>query len=153
MSPKQAFRALSIAEAGTWTLLIAGMLAKYGAGADWAVSAAGPVHGFVFLAYVVAAVGVAVNQRWRIGATALAVGAAVIPFATIPVEIAFVRRGMLDGGWRRTRTADPRDARFPSRVLRLVLGRPVLAGAVLIAAVALVFTGLLIAGPPVPSAG
>lgn len=149
MSPKQAFRALSIAEAVTWTLLLLGMAAKYGAGQDWAVSVAGPIHGFVFLAYGVAAVVVAVNQRWGVGATALAIGAAVIPFATIPVEVVYARRGMLDGGWRRTATADPRDRRIPSRLLRAVLARPVLAGVLLIAAVAVAFTGLLIAGPPV----
>ncbi|NQX12219.1 DUF3817 domain-containing protein [Microbacteriaceae bacterium VKM Ac-2855] len=148
MSPRQSFRLLSLAEAVTWTLLIIAMFAKYGAGLDWAVSVAGPIHGFAFLAYGASAIVLAVNQRWSIRATVLAIAAAVIPYATIPVEIGFDRRGMLAGPWRRHATADPRDARLPSRALRWSLARPILAAGLLAVAVALVFTGLLVVGPP-----
>lgn len=152
MSPRRAFRILSLAEAVTWAGLIVAMLLKYGAGADSAVSVAGPIHGFVFIAYVAGAAVLAVNQRWSAGATVLAVAAAVVPFATLPLEIVYDRRGLLAGPWRRTATEDPRDRRLPSRMLRWSLARPLAAGAVLVAAVAVAFAALLVAGPPGGSA-
>lgn len=149
MSPRRLFRLLSVVEAVTWTLLIAGMLLKYAAGAgDWPVSVAGPIHGFAFLAYGAAALVLSVNQRWSIGATVLALASAVIPYATIPLERGFERRGLLEGDWRRDAGDDPRDHRLTSRLLRWALVRPVLAGALVLAAVAAVFTALLIVGPP-----
>jgi integral membrane protein len=64
MSPRALFRSFAVAEVVTWALLIGGMLLKYVARVgDWPVSIAGPIHGFVFLAYLVAGVVVAVNQR------------------------------------------------------------------------------------------
>ncbi|OOB89459.1 DUF3817 domain-containing protein [Rathayibacter sp. VKM Ac-2630] len=149
MSPRRLFRVLSIVEAVTWTLLIVGMLLKYAVGVgDWPVSVAGPIHGFAFLAYGAAALVLSVNQRWSIGATVLAVASAVIPYATVPLERGFERRGLLEGGWRRVAGDDPRDQRVASRLLRWALVRPVLAGVLVLAAVAVVFTALLIAGPP-----
>jgi integral membrane protein len=149
MSPRRLFRVLSVVEAVTWTLLIVGMLLKYAVGVgDWPVSVAGPIHGFAFLAYGAAALVLSVNQRWSAGATVLAVASAVIPYATIPLERGFERRGLLEGGWRRVAGEDPRDRRVTSRLLRWALVRPVLAGALVLAAVAVVFTALLIVGPP-----
>ncbi|PTL71637.1 DUF3817 domain-containing protein [Rathayibacter caricis DSM 15933] len=149
MSPRRLFRVLSIVEAVTWTLLIVGMLLKYAVGVgDWPVSVAGPIHGFAFLAYGAAALVLSVNQRWSIGATVLAVASAVIPYATVPLERGFERRGLLEGGWRRVAGEDSRDQRVTSRLLRWALVRPVLAGVLVLAAVAVVFTALLIVGPP-----
>ncbi|QHC54636.1 integral membrane protein [Rathayibacter tanaceti] len=149
MTPRRLFRLLSIVEAVTWTLLIVGMLLKYVVGVgDWPVSVAGPIHGFAFLAYGAAALVLAVNQRWSAGATALAVVSAVVPYATVPLERGFERNGLLEGGWRREATADPRDGRPTSRLLRWALGRPVLAAALVLAAVAVVFVALLVVGPP-----
>ncbi|HXH32932.1 MAG TPA: DUF3817 domain-containing protein [Plantibacter sp.] len=52
MSPRRFFRLIAIAEAITWTLLIIGMILKYGAKTtDVGVSIGGAVHGFVFLVY------------------------------------------------------------------------------------------------------
>ena len=87
MSPRALFRALALAEAVTWTLLVAGMLLKYvlvvtGVG----VSIGGGLHGFVFLAFVAASVVLAVNQRWSAPVTLLALASAVVPYATIPAE-------------------------------------------------------------------
>lgn len=149
MSPRRLFRILSIVEAVTWTLLIAGMLLKYVVGVgDWPVSVAGPIHGFAFLSYGAAALVLAVNQRWTPGATLLAVASAVIPYATVPLERGFERRGLLEGEWRREAGSDPRDRGLASRVLRWALARPVLAGVLVLAGVALVFAVLLVVGPP-----
>lgn len=150
MSPRALFRSFAVAEVVTWALLIGGMLLKYVAKVgDWPVSVAGPIHGFVFLAYLVAGVVVAVNQRWSPGVTVLALASAVVPFASLPVERWIDRRGGLEGDWRREATGDPRDRRPLDRLLRWVLGHLALAVVLLLAAVVVVFVLLLIVGPPV----
>ncbi len=148
ITPRSLFRTLAIAEAITWTLLITGLILRGAAGLDVAVSIGGGIHGFVFLAYGVTAVLVAVNQRWSAGVSVLAIGSAIIPYATIPVEIWLARSGRLDGDWRKDSTADPRDKRFTDRILRLVLTRPLVFAIVAAVAVATVFSVLLTLGPP-----
>jgi integral membrane protein len=149
MSPRSLFRALALAETVTWTLLIVGMLLKYVvAVTDVGVSIGGALHGFFFLAFVAASVVVAVNQRWTAGTTLLALASAVVPYVTIPVERRLERRGLLDGGWRRTATDDPRDRRPASRMLRWALANTVLAAVIAVVAVAAVFAVLLVIGPP-----
>ena len=148
VTPRALYRTLAIAEAITWTLLIGGLILRATAGLDVAVSIGGGIHGFVFLAYGVTAVLLAVNQRWSVGVSLLAVGSAVIPYATVPVELWLARTGRLDGGWRRTATDDPRDNRFPDRILRLILTRPLVFAIIAAVAVAVVFVVLLTLGPP-----
>jgi integral membrane protein len=146
MTPRSLFRAAAIAELVTWTMLIVGMLAKYVFDAgDWGVRIGGGVHGFVFLAYLVVTTVVAVNQRWSVGALVLGWASAVVPYATVPFEVAVARRGMLDGPWRRT--PDARSG-FWDRLLFFVVGRPGIAAGIGVVAVALVFSGLLVVGPP-----
>ncbi len=130
----------------TWTLLIAGMVLKYGLDAgDWGVRIGGGVHGFVFLAYLVVTTVVAVNQRWSVGALVLGWASAVVPYATVPFEVGVARRGMLDGAWRRS--AEGR-AGFWDRLLFFVVRRPALSIGIGVVAVALVFSGLLVVGRP-----
>jgi len=150
MSPRTLFRSFAVAEVITWTLLIVGMLLKYAVRVtDVGVSVAGPIHGFVFLAYLVAGVVVAVNQRWSAGVTLLALASAVVPYASVPVERWIDRTGRLRGGWRREASGDPRDRRPLDRLLRWVLAHPVLALVVAIVGVSAVFAALLAVGPPV----
>lgn len=148
MSPKRLFRTLAIAEAITWTLLIAGMILKYGAGVDIAVTIGGGIHGFVFLAYAFTVLLVGVNQRWSVGLIALGVVTAVVPYATIPFEIVMARRGRLDGDWRREASAHASDGNLVNRMLRWFLARPVLLTVVAAVGVAAVFAALLVIGPP-----
>ncbi|PJJ70949.1 integral membrane protein [Diaminobutyricimonas aerilata] len=149
MSPRALFRTFAIAEAVTWALLIAGMLQKYVFhGGGWGVSIGGALHGFVFLGFAAVVLLVALNQRWSVGLTLLAWASAVVPFASIPAEIALDRSGRLAGGWRREATADPRDAHPLDRWLRWWLNRPVLLAVVLGAVLVAVFVALLIGGPP-----
>ena len=137
-----------MAELVTWTLLITGMVLKYGLDAgDWGVRIGGSIHGFVFLAYLVVTTVVAVNQRWSVGVLLLGWVSAVVPYATLPFEVAVARRGMLEGPWRRT--ADERSGLW-DRLLFLVVRRPVVSAGIGLVAVALVFGGLLVVGPPVP---
>jgi integral membrane protein len=148
VSPKRLFRALALAEAVTWTILVVAMILKYAAGVDWAVLVGGSIHGFVFLAYAFAAVLIGVNQRWSLGIIAFAVLTAIIPYATIPFEMRLVRRGRLDGDWRHERTEHPADDNWVNRMLRWFLARPVLLTVLAVAGIAAVFTVLLVIGPP-----
>ncbi|MDU0367474.1 DUF3817 domain-containing protein [Microbacterium sp. KSW4-17] len=147
-TPLTLFRTLAIAEAVSWTLLIAGLILRATADLPIAVSIGGGIHGFVFLAYGATAVLVALNQRWGFGPAAIAVVSAVIPYATVPTEIWLHRTGRLQGAWRLDETSDPRDRRPLDRLLRFFLRRPAILGLVLVVVVALVFVVLLIAGPP-----
>ncbi|SDP02071.1 integral membrane protein [Microbacterium sp. ru370.1] len=147
-TPLTLFRTLAIAEAVSWTLLIAGLILRATADLPVAVSIGGGIHGFVFLAYGATAVLVALNQRWGVGPTAIAIVSAVIPYATVPTEIWLQRTGRLRGAWRLDETSDPRDRRPLDRLLRFFLRRPAILALVLVAVVALVFVVLLVVGPP-----
>lgn len=147
-TPLALFRTFAIAEAISWTLLIGGLILRAVADLSIAVTIGGGIHGFVFLAYGATAVLVALNQRWGIGPTVVAVGSAVIPYATIPTEIWLHRSGRLRGAWRLEQTADPRDRRPLDRVLRFFLRRPWVLGLLIALAVALIFVVLLVVGPP-----
>lgn len=151
MSPKRLYRIFAIAEMITWTLLILGMIGKYAFGLDWAVTVGGSIHGFVFLSYAVIAVFIGVNQRWNFGRIAFAVLTAIVPYATVPFDHWLVRKGHLEGDWRREAGDHPSDENFINRMLRLVLAHPVTAIAIGVVGVAVVFTVLLMLGPPVPA--
>jgi integral membrane protein len=147
-SPKRVHRFLAIAEAITWTLLIIAMVAKHGFQVDALVPIAGPIHGFVFLAYGAMQLVVGRNQRWPVGTVLLGILTAVIPFATIPWERRLERRGALEGAWRTEGTDDPRDATALDRAFRWGVGHPILLILVALALVAVAFVVLLNAGPP-----
>jgi integral membrane protein len=63
MSTTQAFRWVAIAEATSWLLLIAATAAKYYSGNQVGVHVLGPIHGVLFLGYVL----LAVLLRFRLG--------------------------------------------------------------------------------------
>ena len=147
-NPHHLFRALAIAEAISWTLLIAGLIARALTGWSFGVTAGGGIHGFIFLSYGATVILVALNNRWRVGTTLVALVSAIIPYATIPAELWLQRTGRLAGAWRLEPTDDPRDATWYDRAMRWFLRRPwVLAGLIALAVVAL-FVALLIVGPP-----
>jgi integral membrane protein len=147
-TPLGLFRTLAIAEAASWTLLITGLIIRAAADLPLAVTIGGGIHGFVFLAYGATAVIVAKNQRWSTGAAALAIGSAVIPYATIPTELWLHRTGRLAGEWRRGATDDPRDARWNDRLLRMLLTHPWAFGIAMLALVVVAYVVLLTVGPP-----
>lgn len=101
MSPHRLFRTAAFAEAVTWALLLTGMFLKYVTETtELGVQVFGMVHGVVFVAYCLAAVLVAVDQRWSLGRLALGLVAAVPPFVTIPFERYAERAGLLGQHWR-----------------------------------------------------
>lgn len=148
-TPRQFFRFFAIAEVFSWTLLIAGLVLRATQGWDLAVTIGGGVHGFVFLSYGATAVLMSKNQRWTVGVAAISIASAVVPYATVPVDIWLQRTGRLDGDWRRTATEDPRDHTWHDRLLRWIINHPLLSILTGLAIVVVVYVALLLMGPPV----
>lgn len=148
MTPRSLFRVVAIAEAVTWTLLIAALIIRAVTGFAPIVTIAGGIHGFVFLSYGATAVLLAVNQRWNPGVAVVAIASAIVPYATIPVEVWLARSGRLDGAWRRDETDDPRDRVWVDRLARWFIRHPVLLIVAIAAAVVVLFAVLLWIGPP-----
>lgn len=153
MSPRTLFTALARAEVVTWTLLLLGMVLKHvTATTELGVAVFGPVHGVVFLAYVLGAVLVAVDQGWPWRTTLGALAAGVPPFATVWVERRLERSGRLGGSWRLAPGGvAPRG--WGERVLARALARPVVT--VVVGAVGVLATAavLVVVGPPGQVAG
>jgi integral membrane protein len=90
------FSIIALLEGLTWAGLLIGMFLKYTTKTtELGVTLFGPLHGIVFISYVVVTVLAAVRLRWPLWATLLALIAAVPPLVTIPMEIWFKRRGLL----------------------------------------------------------
>ena len=97
MNSTTAFRIAAVAEALSWTGLLAGMFVKHVLDAGEAgVEIFGPIHGFLSVAYVLVALGEARAQRWSAGVTMLALVAAVPPLTTIVFERWATRTGRLE---------------------------------------------------------
>lgn len=148
LGPGRLLRVLADAEAVTWALLLIGMALKYVTrSTDLGVTIAGPIHGFVFLAYCVVAFVVGIDQKWSGRTVLIGVASAIPPFATIPFE-KWVRRSNLAGEqWRLRGSGAARTA--PERGLAAVLRRPLVSALIALVAVSLVFAVLLALGPPV----
>lgn len=146
--PARLYRVLAIAEAITWTILIGALIARALGVNPLVVTIGGGIHGFVFLSYGATAILVALNNRWKPGVAIAAVASAVIPYATIPMEIWLHRTGRLAGEWRLTETDDPRDRTWFDRLMRWFLRRPWVLGALIAVAIVALYTILLILGPP-----
>lgn len=143
--PARFYGALARAEMVTWAVLLLGMVLKYAAGQDWATSAGGGIHGFVFLCYCVATVVVAVDHRWSARDLALGLGSSVIPFCTLPFERSAERHGLLDGDWRLRDGA----AQGPVEgAVKWGLANAAQAALAALVLVVVVFALLLVAGPP-----
>jgi integral membrane protein len=148
-SPRKLYKAFALGEGVTWTLLISALIFRALIDSPpILLTVVGSIHGAVFLGYGVIASLVGVNNRWGLGRTVLAVALAIVPFATIPFERYVERSGKLDGAWRRTATADPRDAHWFDRLYRWFLNRPALFVLVLLLAVVAIFITLITLGPP-----
>ncbi len=81
------FRIAAIAEACSWAGLLVGMLFKYVIAAnDIGVKIFGPIHGVLFLIYVVTVVLVARAQSWTPFRWTLGLLASIPPFFTIWFE-------------------------------------------------------------------
>ncbi|GAA1982310.1 DUF3817 domain-containing protein [Isoptericola halotolerans] len=90
------FAVVAWIEAFTWAGLLVGMFLKHVTGTtDAGVWLFGRLHGGAFVAYGVVALIVAVQYRWGIWRTLVALAAAVPPFTTVLVEWWLRRTGHL----------------------------------------------------------
>lgn len=84
MSSIKNLRYIALAEATTFLMLLVATYFKVAAntsGGQTAVSALGPIHGILFLAYVVLTINVRSRQQWGPRTTILILAGAVIPSA------------------------------------------------------------------------
>jgi len=92
-----AFRVVAFAEALSWLGLLTGMFFKYVVEAgDRGVHIFGPVHGTVFLTYLLVTLITWRAQRWPLHVALLALAASVPPFCTVVFEEWARRTGRLD---------------------------------------------------------
>lgn len=79
------FRLIAFAEAVSWAGLLIGMYFKYlgTPQTEIGVKVFGPIHGGIFMAFVVAAVMVGIAFRWRIGTWLLALLASIVPLGSV----------------------------------------------------------------------
>jgi len=92
------FRTIAIAEAFSWAGLLTGMYFKWIAETTGAgVKIFGPIHGGIFVAYIVIMLIASRAFAWNIKLTLLALASAIPPFATFAFEVWAERRGKLGG--------------------------------------------------------
>ncbi|HEX8304066.1 MAG TPA: DUF3817 domain-containing protein [Jatrophihabitans sp.] len=75
----QAFRAVAIAEATSWLLLIVATIVKHTADAPIGVHVLGPIHGALFVAYVLLALVVTYQLRWSARTLLVVLAESVLP--------------------------------------------------------------------------
>ncbi len=90
------FRVVAIAEACSWAGLLIGMFFKYVVVFDdLGVKVFGPIHGALFVAYVIVTLVVARTFDWRLPTTLVALAASIPPLATLWFERRARRHGLL----------------------------------------------------------
>lgn len=145
--PGRLFRLVARAEAVTWAFLLTGMALKYVTDTtELGVQIAGPIHGVVFIVFVLTAVVVGVDQRWSTGRLVVAVASSIPPLATLPVERYAERRSWLAPQWR---LATDEPAGPSDRAVSWLVRHPGQGLVVALAAVVLLTVIALLVGPPV----
>lgn len=91
------FRAIAIAEAISWAGLLFGMYLKYvPESTELGVRVFGPIHGGVFILYVLSCLVAAWKFGWNIRTLFLALASSIPPFVTYVFEVVADRKGLLD---------------------------------------------------------
>ena len=147
MTPKRFFQIFAVAETVTWTLLIIGMILKYTQTTEIGVRIGGGIHGFVFLCFVIAVIGVGTSQMWSKRRIATGLASAIIPYATIPFEVSVAKAGALEGDWGLGANGRKPGAWF-EKLTSWAIRSPWAAIGIGVVFVIVLFSGLLIAGPP-----
>ena len=86
------FRIVALAEATSFLLLLVASVLKRTADADVLVTILGPIHGILFIAYVLIALAVRPDQGWDARTTLLILLGAVVPFGGYVVDRWLARR-------------------------------------------------------------
>lgn len=92
------FRIVAFAEACSWLGLLIGMAFKYlpEDGNEIGVKIFGPIHGGIFVVFVLTCLVARTAFRWSLRTTALALISSIPPFATALFEVLANRAGLLD---------------------------------------------------------
>ncbi|MUL83266.1 MULTISPECIES: DUF3817 domain-containing protein [unclassified Mycolicibacterium] len=103
------FRLIALAEAVSWAGLLVGMYFKYlgSPRTEIGVKVFGPVHGGIFVAFVVVAVLVGVARKWDIGTWILALLASIVPLGSVIFVMWADRTARLDSGEAPALVAQP----------------------------------------------
>jgi integral membrane protein len=103
------FRVIATAEAISWVGLLTGMYFKYLTDAgELGVKIFGPLHGGIFVAYVLLTLLVSRTAGWGRWTTLAGLACSVPPFATLAFEVWAQRTGRLSVPVRRS-SAEPLD--------------------------------------------
>jgi integral membrane protein len=73
------FRLVAVAEAVSWLLLIVATIVKYTVDSPWGVHVMGPIHGVLFLAYVVLALEVRRRLGWNARTLVVVLAESILP--------------------------------------------------------------------------
>ena len=98
---RSVFRVVAVAEALSWAGLLVAMFFKWvvaedpHTGAEGGVPIMGPIHGGVFVLFVLTSLVAWRVFSWRLGTIALALASAIPPFATVWFERRVDRQGLL----------------------------------------------------------
>lgn len=86
MIDMKAFRTLALLEASSFLILLVATGVKYGLDAPVGVKIMGPIHGVLFLLYVVVALMVRMSTGWSLVKTLLVLLGAIVPFGGFIVD-------------------------------------------------------------------
>lgn len=101
MGPLMLFRLVAVAEACSWLGLLIGMFFKYVTDSgELGVKIFGPIHGCLFVAYVVTALVISMEAGWSKARLLLGLVCSVPPFMTIWFDRFAEKRDMLPIAWR-----------------------------------------------------
>jgi integral membrane protein len=89
MTPK--FRLVAMIEAVSYLLLLSASIVHRGFDGPDLVSVLGPIHGMLFLAYVMLTLLVREEQGWSVGQTLVVIVASALPFGAFVVNAKMVR--------------------------------------------------------------
>jgi len=148
LTPAKFHRFAAGLEMFTWALLITGMILKYSGTTEALMPIAGGIHGFGFLTFIAITILLWVNNRWSFVQGIVGMGVSIIPFAAWPFTMWADRKGLLDGHWRFRAGSGEEPQPLPEKVLAQFVRHPGRSIAILLVIIAVVFTILVMMGPP-----
>lgn len=106
------FRLIALAEAVSWAGLLVGMYFKYlgSPSTEIGVKVFGPIHGGIFIAFVIVAVLVGLARKWAVGTWILALLASIAPLGSVIFVMWADRTERLDGAEGRALVVQPGEA-------------------------------------------
>ncbi|MBA3264132.1 MAG: DUF3817 domain-containing protein [Thermoleophilaceae bacterium] len=95
---ERSFRITALAEATSFLALLVATYVKYGHDQPIGVQILGPIHGLLFVGYVLLAVNLAPRAGWSLRTTAMVLVGAVLPFGGYVVDRWLARRPVRQAG-------------------------------------------------------